>query len=63
MEIYREDPKGGSEVAINRVKDCLDLLEKSEDFNEGVHWDIEIVPHLTVERLIRALISAEQEIK
>ena len=63
MKIHRTDPQNGKDAAITRVKECLDLLEKSEDFNEGVHWDIELVPHLSVEKIIRALVSAEQEMK
>ena len=62
METHRKDPQGGRDVAISRVKECLDLLEMPEDFNEGVHWDIELVPGLTVEKVIRALVSAEQEL-
>ena len=63
MKIHREEPQNGREAAISRVKECLDSLEGSEDFNEGIHWDIELVPGLTLEKMIRALVSAEQELK
>ena len=63
MKIHRADPQNGKDAAITRVKECLDSLEESECFNEGVHWDIELVPGLTVEKVIRALVSAEQELK
>ena len=63
MKIHREEPQNGKEAAISRIKECLDMLEEPENFNEGIHWDIELVPGLTLEKMIRALVSAEQELK
>lgn len=63
MEIHRNEPQDGREISISRIKECLDMLEESEDFSEGIHWDIELVPHLSVEKIIRVLVSAEQEMR
>lgn len=63
MEIHRNEPHGSRKATIARISDTLDLLEGSECFSEGIHWDVEIVPHLSVEDVIRALVSAEQELK
>ncbi len=63
MIIHRRDPQSGVELTPGRIKECLDLLEKAEEFNEGINWDTEIVPGLPLERLIQALISAEQELE
>ena len=63
MKIHRNEMAGGYEVTKGRIEKCLDLLEKSEDFNEGINWNTEVVPGLSVERMIYALIAAEQELK
>lgn len=63
MKINRKDPQSGVEITPSRIKECLDLLEKSDDFTEGINWDTEIVKGLPLERMIQALISAEQELE
>ena len=63
MNIDRKDFKIETS-ARERVKFCLDQLEKAEEFNyrRGVTWSLNIVPRLTVEEIIGALVSVEQEL-
>jgi len=44
-----------------RITFCLNQLEKVSDFRKGIDWNTEVVPCLTIEELIGALVSAEQE--
>jgi hypothetical protein len=62
MDIDREVEQGNIEDATERVTYCLDQLEKADDFINRIYWDTEVVPNLTIEEMIGALISAEQEI-
>ena len=58
--------------AKQRVKFCLDQLEKANGFGDGLRWTTEIIPivresgmilepGLLLEDLIGALVSVEQE--
>jgi len=60
LNIDRYEPQGGYDVAFDRIKFCLDQLEKASDFTTGIDWQTLIVKHLTVEELIGALVSAGQ---
>jgi hypothetical protein len=62
MNIDRDEYQGGIDTAIERVSFCLDQLEKAENFKEKIDWDTEIVPRLTIEEMICALVSAEQQL-
>lgn len=62
MNIDREKYQGDFEEAKKRVKFCLDQLEKAKGFARKIDWSTEIVPRLTIEEVIGALVSAEQEI-
>jgi len=63
LNIHRNGTQSGRDLAMGRLKECLDLLEESEDFNDGMNWNVEVVPGLSVEMMIHALVSAEQEMK
>jgi len=60
MDIDRHEyqPYGS---AKERVKFCLDRLEKAKDFSEGISWETNVVHRLTVEEIIGALVSVGQE--
>jgi hypothetical protein len=62
MNIDRDEYQGGIDIAIERVSFCLDQLEKAESFKGKIDWDTEIVPRLTIEEMIGALVSAEQQV-
>jgi hypothetical protein len=61
MDVDRKVYQGGKKIAIQRVKFCLDRLEAA-NFNTGFGWEIDIVKRLTLEEMIGALVSAEQEL-
>ncbi len=61
MDIDRKVPQGISS-AIERVKFCLDKLEE-QGFIKGISWETQITERLTLEEMIGALVSAEQELK
>lgn len=63
MNIDRDEYQGGIDVAIERVSFCLDQLEKAESFKAKIDWNTEIVPRLTIEEIIGALVSAEQQLE
>lgn len=63
MRIDREKDQGGFDVAQTRVSFCLDHMEDASEFKNGLHWDTEVTHHLTIDELIMALVSAEQELK
>ena len=63
MHIDREKSQGNFKEAIKRVSFCLDKLESADDFEGRIDLDTDIVPGLTVEEILGALISAEQELK
>lgn len=48
--------------AEERVKFCLDQLEKAHSFAKTIEWQTEICRRLTVEEIIGALVSTEQEL-
>jgi hypothetical protein len=52
----------GEPSAIERVNFCLDKLEE-QGFIEGISWETQITERLTLEEMIGALVSAEQELK
>ncbi|PIN72881.1 hypothetical protein COV21_00800 [Candidatus Woesearchaeota archaeon CG10_big_fil_rev_8_21_14_0_10_45_5] len=60
MEIDRNEPQPTAS-AQQRIKFCLDQLEKAKNFRKGIDWSTEVVKHLTIEEMIGALVSAEQE--
>ena len=60
MEIDRNVKQGNT--ASKRIGFCLDQLEKANDFSKGISFDTEIVKNLSVEELIGALVSAEQQL-
>ena len=47
--------------AVERLKYCLDCLE-NQAFKKGVGWSTEITTDLTLEEVIGALVSSEQEL-
>jgi hypothetical protein len=49
-------------AALKRLKFCLDCLE-NQGFVEGIDWSTLITDRLTMEEVIGALVSAEQELK
>ncbi|HDQ06594.1 MAG TPA: hypothetical protein ENN36_07730 [Candidatus Bathyarchaeota archaeon] len=61
MDIDRNMPQSCTS-AIERVKFCLDKLEE-QGFRKGISWETQITERLTLEEMIRALVSAEQELK
>lgn len=61
MDIDRERSQG--DTALERISFCLDQLEKAKSFKNGISWNTDIVTSLTVEEMIGALVSAEQELK
>ena len=63
MKLHRNGTQSGHDLAKGRLAECLGLLEKSEKFAEGINWNKEVVPGLSVEMMIHALVSAEQEMK
>ena len=40
---------------------CLDLFEKADDFHEGLNYDTEVVPGLTLRLIIDTLVASEQQ--
>ena len=62
MHIDREKSQGNLKEAIKRVSFCLDKIEGAENFDGRIDLDTDIVPGLTVEEIVGALISAEQEL-
>lgn len=60
MDIDRKEQQG-SGTGRSRVKFCLDQLEKAEKFSKGIGYDTSITERLTLEEMIGALVSAEQE--
>ena len=60
MDIDREVNQG--DTAQERVKFCLNQLEKAKNFKEGIDWKTDVVNRLTIEEMIGALVSAEQYI-
>ena len=60
MKIDRYEPQGGFDVALERIRFCLDQLEKASNFTTNINWDTTIVRRLTLEELIGALVSAGQ---
>lgn len=60
MHIDRDRDQGG--IAVERVTFCLDQLEKAKGFKKGIDWSTDVVTRLTIEEMIGALVSAEQEL-
>ena len=58
MDIERMEPRQGHD-AEKRITYCLDQLEEVDEFSDGIEWQTEVAPHLTVEELIGALVAAE----
>jgi hypothetical protein len=48
--------------ALERISFCLDQIEKAPGFVRKIDWSSEIVKRCTVEEIIGALVSAEQEL-
>lgn len=62
MEINRKVPQSRPDAAT-RVAFCLDQLESADEFKGGLDWTTAVVPRLTLEELIGALVAAEQELE
>ena len=62
MYIARTVDQGGVSEAIKRVSFCLDQLEKY-GFKTGYALDTHIATKLTLEEMVGALVSAEQELR
>lgn len=62
MDIDRNVEQGDLDTAIKRVNFCLDQLEKY-GFSKDVDWGTCITPRLTIEEIVGALVSAEQQLK
>lgn len=60
MDIDRYEPQGPPS-ALKRIKFCLDQLEE-QGFREPVDWSTLVTRRLTMEEMIGALVSAEQEL-
>jgi len=58
MDICRHVDYG--DVADSRVRECLDKLEAAKRFMKGVDLGTPVVPGLTIQNMILALVSAEQ---
>lgn len=58
MDINRHVDYG--DVAVGRVRECLDKLESAEDFRKGIDIGTPVVDGLTIQDMILALVSAEQ---
>ena len=58
MNINRHVDYG--DVAVGRVRECLDKLESAKDFRTGIDLGTVVVVRLTMQDLIMALVSAEQ---
>lgn len=61
LNINRNVDQGGLDTAIKRIKFCLDQLEK-QGFSKDVNWETQITARLTVEEIVGALVSAEQQL-
>jgi len=61
MNIDRKELQGNT--AKERITFCLNRLEKARTFKNGIDWNTEIVVRLTIEEMIGALVSAEQELE
>ena len=62
MDIDRDVDQGVLEDALHRVEFCLNSFEEMDDDNCKIFYKT-IGPRLTVEEIIGALVSAEQELK
>lgn len=47
----------------HRISYCLDRLQAAADFCGGVDWKTRVVPSLTLEELIGALVAAELDLE
>lgn len=70
MELDRERYQGGIDVALRRIKYVLDTFEKVKVGGEGMSyeerdklWRYQPVQYCTIEEMLGALVSAEQELK
>ncbi len=63
MIIDRVRDQGGFDEAMKRITFCLDQLEKADGFKNKLDWQSDIVHHCTIEEILCALVSAEQELK
>ena len=62
MIIDRKVDQGGPTVAIDRVRFCLDQIEKY-GFSNEMGFDTKINPRLILEEMIGALVASEQALK
>lgn len=49
--------------ALEKLAFCIRQLRKADGFNEGLDWGTNIVPHLTLEELIGAVLHGEDELR
>jgi len=60
--IDRYVPQGGALVAQDRVRFCLDQIEKY-GFSDAVEWDSNVNERLSLEEVIGALVASEQVLR
>ncbi len=61
LDIDRKIDQGDLDGAIHRVKFCLDHFEK-DGFKKNHSWQTTVTKRLTLEEVIGALVSAEQQL-
>lgn len=49
--------------AQEKLQFCIDQLKKADGFKEGIEWTTEIVPRLTVEEMVGAILHAREEVE
>ena len=70
VNIDRNRDQGGLEVARQRIIFCLEAIEKSTSFANGLDWTTHLMTDFdggsgqpTIEELIGALVAVEQVLK
>jgi hypothetical protein len=48
--------------AREKLAFCIEQLTKG-DFKKGIDWDTEVVPHLSIEEIVGAILQARYEIE
>ena len=49
--------------AHDKLTHCVRQLRAADGLSEGLDWDTEIVPHLTLEELIGSVLHGEYELR
>ncbi|CAD6490263.1 MAG: hypothetical protein KFBDDELM_00142 [Candidatus Argoarchaeum ethanivorans] len=63
MNINRHILQGDKAEVMDRIGHCLNQFEKAKNFKKNINWATEVCHAVTIEELIGALVSAEQELK